>query len=305
MNKQTLSVVISAHNEEKNIAECIKSVKTFADEIIVVDNSSTDKTSEAAQKAGAKIFKQKNDPTKIDLLKNFGFAQTTSDWILSLDADERVTPELAMEITRALKDPLENVGFYIPRKNITFGKWIEHTGWYPDYQLRLFKKGVGKFEKSKVHEPIVVAGKLGKLKQDIYHQNYQTVNQFIQRLVVYTDSEAKALATSGKNLTYLDAIKMPFDEFLRRFFTQEGYKDGLHGLVLSLFMAFYHLVIFAKVWEGKKFGEQQTDIESLKNESKKMGHELAFWILDAKKNQTHNPIRRKLMSIAQKRHKSS
>jgi len=246
--KKTVSVIIPVYNEEKNIKDCIDSLRDLADEIIVVDNSSTDKTAEIAKKLGANIFTQENDPSRIDLQKNFGFSKATCDWILSLDADERVTPELTSEIKSNIQHPTSNIqGYEIPRKNIIFGKWIEHTGWYPDYQLRLFKKGKGKYVSKKVHEPIVVEGKIERLLSPIHHENYQSINQFLNRMVAYTDSEAEALLAGGYEFNYIDAIRMPFQEFLRRFFTHEGYKDGLHGLILSLLMGFYHFVIFLKV----------------------------------------------------------
>src|SRR3989344_3816517 len=138
-----LSVVISAFNEERKIADCLSSVK-FADEIILIDNTSTDKTQEVSKKFTSKIFIRPNNPM-LNVNKNFGFAKTTGDWILSLDADEEVSKELADEIkTLIKKNPKEN-GFWIPRKNFTFGKWTEHAGWYPDHQLRLFRKDKGEF----------------------------------------------------------------------------------------------------------------------------------------------------------------
>lgn len=302
MKNKLLSVVISAYNEEKNITACIESVRGIASEVIVVNNSSTDRTEELAKKLGARVYTQKNDPLKIDLLKNLGFDKAQSEWIFCLDADERVTPELAQEVMHTIESNTEANAFRIPRKNVIFGKWIAHTGWYPDYQLRLFKKGKGKFYQEKVHEAIVVDGQIGVLAGPLIHENYQSVNQFLSRLIIYTDSEAQAIIKNRIKLTYLDCIKMPFDEFLRRFFTQEGYKDGLHGLVLSLLMAFYHLVIFAKVWEAEKFQESQSDMESLTKQVKQMDNEIMFWILDAKKNQTKNPLKRKILSLVQRKH---
>ncbi|MCL4417363.1 MAG: glycosyltransferase family 2 protein, partial [Actinobacteria bacterium] len=151
MNK--LSAVISAFNEEKKIEDCLKSVVHLAEEIIVVDNASTDNTSKIAKKYATKVYSQKNDPRLIDLQKNFGFEKATGDWILCLDADERITPELNEEIRGLLKNgESDTEGYYIPRKNIIFNKWIKHTGWYPDYQLRLFRREKGKFTKEHFHE---------------------------------------------------------------------------------------------------------------------------------------------------------
>jgi len=297
-----ISVVISAHNEEKNIEDCLKSAQELAYEIIVVDNSSTDKTGEIARKYTKKVFEQKNDPKNIDLQKNLGFSKATGDWILSLDADERITPELAAEIRSRIKDLRSKVqGFELPRKNIIFGKWIEHTGWYPDYQLRLFRKGKGKYMSSKVHEQIIVDAETDRLSSPIHHENYQSINQFLNRMIIYTDSEANALIKNGYEFNYLDSIRMPFQEFLRRFFSEEGYKDGLHGLVLSLLMAFYHLIIFVKAWEKRKFIETEENIlEGFSPESKKIHEEFSHWISRAKEKETKNPIKKILLKATRR-----
>ena len=285
MNK--VSVVISAYNEETNIKNCISSTKELADEIVVVDNSSSDKTLEIAKRSDALVFSQENDPLNIDLQKNFGFSKATGDWILSLDADERITPELTKEIRSIVSAKggwaSGPNGYEIPRKNIIFGKWIEHTGWYPDYQLRLFKKGTGKFVSAKVHEPIVVSGGTEQLSSPMIHENYQSINQFLSRMIVYTESEAQALIEGGYRLQIMDAIRMPFQEFLRRFFSQEGYKDGIHGLILSLLMSFYHFVIFLKIWEENKFTRHDKILDEFTEEAKKIKKEFSFWTKDARK----------------------
>ena len=294
-----LSVVITAYNEQENIGDCLESLKGLNCEIVVVDNSSDDKTKEIAEKYTKKVFEQKNDPKRIDIQKNLGFGKATGEWILSLDADERVTPELKKEIESRIKNQeLGIMGYEIPRKNIIFGKWIQYTGWYPDYQLKLFKKGKGKFVAQKVHEPLVVDGKIEKLLSSIHHENYQSVNQFLERMISYTDSEAAALISSKYELNYIDSIRMPFQEFLRRFFMQEGYKDGLHGLVLSLLMAFYHLIIFVKVWEKRKFNETQENIlEGFSSETKKIRKELSYWAFRVKEKETRNPIQKILLKV--------
>src|ERR1035437_5808393 len=215
-----LSVVISAFNEENKIEACLKSIG-FADEIIVVNNSSTDKTEEIAGKYTKNIYKQKNDPSSIDIQKNFGFSKATGDWILSLDADEEVSKELAGEIKTLIKNNVKESGFWIPRKNFTFGKWIEHTGWYPDHQLRLFRKGKGRFLDKHVHEKIKIEGEVGYLKNHILHQNYQTIPQFVHRAIdLYCPSEAEYLIDKGYIFSPFDAIRFPLDEFLSRFFTR-------------------------------------------------------------------------------------
>ena len=247
-----LSVVISAYNEEKMIEDCLSSVKDLADEIIFVDNSSTDKTPQIAKKYTDKIFTRVNDPVMLNRNKNYGFSKAAGDWILSLDADERLIPELSAEIRKKI-DVNQYSGYEISRKNIIFGKWIKHSIWWPDYNLRLFKKGKGKFPEKHVHEKIKVDGEVGKLENSMIHYNYQTVSQFINKLnKTYTESETENFLKSGKSINWYDAIRWPTSDFVKTFFAECGYKDGLHGLVLSLFQAFYALVFFAKVWERKE-----------------------------------------------------
>lgn len=297
-----LSVVISAFNEEKNIGDCIESVKEISDEIIVVDNSSSDKTSQVAQNLGAKVFHQENDPKKIDLQKNFGFSKARGDWILSLDADERVTEKLANEIIRVISVDSDAVGYHIPRKNIIFKKWIKNSIWWPDYQLRLFKRGKGKFLAATVHKQIDVKGETRHLSEPLTHYNYQSITQFINRINnIYTEIEAEEIVRSGKKLHWTQALKMPASDFLKTFFLQKGYRDGLHGLVLSILQSIYMFLVFAKVWEKQEFYEK-SEKEVLKGlrDFENFGAEYKFWIFTSLTQETRNPLKRLLYTISKK-----
>lgn len=296
-----ISVVISAYNEEKTIEDCLKSLKDCTNEIIFVDNTSSDKTVEIAKKYTDKIFVRKNDPVMLNKNKNFGFTKVTGDWIISLDADERLTPELAVEIKKAIKST-NYKGYEIPRKNIIFGKWIQHSIWWPDYNLRLFKNGFGKFPEKHVHEKLEVKGQIGKLKNPIVHYNYQTVSQFIKKLDnTYTESETENFLKTGKDIFWYDAIKWPTNDFLKTFFLEKGYKDGLHGLVLSLFQAFYSLVFFAKVWERKENFKDLTPDNFLfatLHELKKALKDFKYWIFTILIEE--NPIKKGYYKIRRK-----
>lgn len=273
-----ISVVISAYNEEENIKECLDSIQ-WADEIILVDNQSTDKTTAIAKQYTKKIFSRPNNPM-LNINKNFGFSKASGDWILNLDADERVTTGLQKEIIALEPEPRVD-GYLMPRKNIIFGKWIEHGLWWPDYQLRFFRAGRGKFPCVYVHEKINVKGRVDKLKEPLLHYNYQTVSQFIQKLdKIYTENEAENLLKSGKKIAWGDAIRMPVSDFLSVFFAREGYKDGLHGLVLAMLQAFYRFVVFAKVWEKEKFWQYDSRqfLEEISSELKKTKKEAFFWL---------------------------
>lgn len=289
-----LSVVISAFNEEKKIVDCLESV-SFADEIIVVDNESSDRTADLSKKYATKVYSQPNN-LMLNVNKNYGFSKATGEWILSLDADERITPDLADEIKKVISphpDPLpqerETVGYWIPRKNVIFGKWMQHTGWYPDLNLRLFKQGKGKFPEKHVHEKIEVKGKTESLTEPMIHYNYETIAQFIHKhMIIYAPNEAEQLLKQGYEFNFIDAIRFPFNEFLSRYFAREGYKDGFHGLVISLLLGFYHLMIFCYIWEKNEFAavENKNILEKTEIEMKKVKKELQYWFLTEKIKQS-------------------
>lgn len=290
--KQTISVVISAYNEEEKIKDCLESVK-WADEIIFVDNTSQDKTVDIAKKYTTKIFKRENN-LMLNVNKNYGFSKATSDWILSLDADEHVTPELREEIEQVLSKGSQAEGYLISRKNIIFGKWIQHSIWWPDYQLRLFKKGKGKFEELHVHELIKVEGEVEKLQEPLIHENYSSASQYLYKLDhIYTENEAQSFIKAGKKLHWIDAIRFPVGDFLKTFFLQKGYKDGLHGLVLSILQAFYTEVVFLKIWEKEGFKETNNEnfLKEVIKEFTKAYFEFKYWILTSYINESKNSFK--------------
>lgn len=299
----TISIVISAFNEEKKITDCLESVN-WADEIVFVDNSSTDQTAKIAKKYKVKLFTRPNNPM-LNVNKNYGIERATCDWVLYLDADEQVTHELQKVIKTLLNanDDSGVNGYWIPRKNIIFGKWIEHAGMYPDYQMRMIRKGKGRFPQKHVHEMIDVNGKTAHLKEDLLHYNFETVSQFLYKHVeLYAPNEADVLVKDGYKLAFIDAIRMPAAEFLSRFFARQGYKDGLHGLVLSSFLAFYHLVIFAKIWERELFKEYNSPqfLDSVSGELKREFSENVYWIANEKLKRSKSFIEQTLLRVERK-----
>ncbi len=288
-----LSVVITAYNEEKLLEECLTSVEHIADEIIVVDNNSTDKTQEIARKFTKKIYTQPNDPANIDILKNFGFKKATGEWVLSLDADERVTPELATEIRTALSTKAFS-GYKIPRKNIIFGKLIEHSLWWPDHQVRLFRRGKGEYKAEKVHQQLQVIGEIGILTAPLRHENYQSVSQYLQKMDRYTENEANALLRDNVHMHWVDSLRLPVRDFLKTFFLEQGYKDGLHGLILSVLQSGYSFLVFAKVWEKQGFKEENEKnfLSQVFALWKSLQKETAFWFFTELANQTKNPMKK-------------
>lgn len=275
--KTKISAVISAYNEEEKIEACLKSL-AFVDEIVFVDNSSTDKTIAIAKRYTSSIFKRPNN-LMLNTNKNYGFTKAKNDWILSLDADEQITKELAEEINKTIETQTDISGYWILRKNILFGKWIQNGIWWPDYQLRLFKKEKGRFPEKHVHEYLEVEGKTEKLQEAFIHENYSSISQFMYKLdKIYTENEVKNFIEKGRKITWSDSIKFPIQDFVKTFFAQKGYKDGLHGLVLSLLQAFYAEIVFAKIWEKEGFQQKKISLTDIAGELKKSHLEIQYWL---------------------------
>lgn len=249
-----ISTVINTYNEEKNISRCLESVKDFADEIVVVDMHSADKTVEIAKKYGAKVFE--HEYTRyVEPARNFALAKATGDWILLIDADEELPQTLLKKLEDIVK---ENVFDYveIPRKNIIFNKWIEHSRWWPDYLVRFFKKGKVEFS-NKIHVPPATKGEGKKLdpveENALLHNNFQTIFQFIERLNRYSDIQSEELLKNGYKLNWQDLVVKSSNEFFSRFFSGKGYKDGIHGLALAILQSFSETAVYLKVWEKEDF----------------------------------------------------
>ncbi len=295
----SLSVVISAYNEEKKIEECLKSA-SFADEIILVNNESSDKTAEIARKYTSKIFTRPNK-IMLNVNKNLGFSKASGDWIISLDADERISPQLAKEIKSVIKRPSLINGYWMPRKNMIFGKLIQSDLWWPDYQLRLFKKNKGKFPEKHVHEYLKVNGDTEKLKYSLIHLNYSSVDQYLYKMLnIYVPSEVKN--RQNTRIEWTDAIRFPVNDFLKTFFLQRGYRDGLHGLVLSLLQAFYMEIVFVKLWEKQGFKEVNTKnfLDDVYKEFKKIKKDFRYWFLTSWIKETKNPLKKIVYRLVRK-----
>lgn len=283
-----ISVVVTTWNEQNNIARSLTSV-SWADELIVVDGSSTDETATIARRFTKNVYIRPNNPM-LNVNKNFGFAKATGDWILSLDADEEVTPVLAREMKEKVKTK-DVAGYWITRKNILFGKWITHAIWWPDPQLRLFRRGRGKFPQNHVHEYLAVEGKTETLAEPMVHYNYTTISQFIYKMdALYTPSEVARLQASGYRVVWYDAIRFPISDFVKLYFAQGGYKDGLHGLVLAGLQAMYALVVFAKLWEAEQFVEQEPTLGAVSRELGAAGRDVRYWTTTAKIAKEKNPL---------------
>jgi glycosyltransferase involved in cell wall biosynthesis len=245
-----LSVALAVCNEEKNIRRCLESVKDMADEIVVVDGGSTDKTILIVKEFGAKIIETDNPPI-FHINKQKALEACTGKWILQLDADEVVDAELKNEIqTTVEQKDQEYSGFYIPRKNYFWGHWMKKTGVYPDYVIRLMINGKAKFPAKSVHEQIVIDGKVGYFIHPLLHYSYETLNDYWRKANAYTSLTAKELQnkharkTIGSLLRHL--IVYPTKTFLTIFFRNQGFVDGIYGFLFALFSSWHHPIAYWK-----------------------------------------------------------
>lgn len=240
-----LSVVVISLNEEENIVRCLRSVKGLADEIVVLDSGSVDKTTDIAKKFGAKVFKRKFD--NFANQKNTAVGFTDGEWILSLDADEEITRELADEIKVALKSNEFN-GFLIPRRNFILGGEIKHSRWSPDKHIWLWKKSKGRWV-GDVHEEVVVDGRVGELNCAKLHFQDKTISEFFQTNNKYSELLAKKLQKVGVKFSWFGFFWDPIWEFKLRYIFKLGFLDGWRGFVLCYMMAIYKMIVWIKVWE--------------------------------------------------------
>lgn len=244
-----LSAVIITKNEEANIRRCLESVK-FADEIIVVDSNSVDKTTAIASEFGAKVFTREwrgFGPAKQD-----GVNQAKGDWILSVDADEVVPKELASEIKTKISSNNGYYGYFLNRKTMFLGRWMLHSGWYPDYVLRLFQKNSGKFDNAIIHEKVETKGQTGYLKTDLLHYSHPDLESYLEKLNRYTTLGAQEAFKSGKRAGWAEIIFKPQAAFVKHYITGQGFRDGLEGLILSMLSSMAVLVKYAKIYVMQK-----------------------------------------------------
>lgn len=278
-----IAVVVNTFNEEKNIERCLSSVSSFADDIVVVDMGSRDKTLDIAREFKAKIFKHPFTGF-VEPARNFAIEKANADWILLLDADEEIHQSLKETLIRLSKSTDKSY-FRLPRKNIIFGKWIKYSLWWPDYQIRFFKKGAVSWS-DKIHSiPLTrgVGGDLEAVEKDaIIHYNYQTTDQFIERLNRYSGIQAKELYLSGYKFNWRDLIIKPTHEFINRYFEGQGYKDGIHGLALAFLQSLAIFTVYAKIWELEGFTRQNITLEEVGSELKKANRIENYWLISQK-----------------------
>jgi glycosyltransferase involved in cell wall biosynthesis len=252
----TLSVVIITFDEESNLRRTLESVRGLADEIVVVDSGSTDRTLEIAREFGARVFVE---PWKgFAAQKNSALEKATCDWILSLDADEAVSEQLAKEIAGVIQIPspaLPQGGYLIARKNLFLGRWMKHGGFYPDRKLRLFRRGAAQFENRLVHEDAKANGPTGTLQHPLLHDAYPTLDSYLDHMNKYSALGARmALAQRPRGFNLINIYIRPQLTFFYNYIVRLGFLDGREGLLLHLYHAVYVSWKYAKAWELSRSG---------------------------------------------------
>lgn len=253
MNKN-ISLVVNTKNEEPNIVDCINSARKIADEVVVVDMGSTDRTVEIVKKLGVKVYHVKNYDI-VGPARAYAINKATNEWVLLLDADERMTEILVDKLKLIVEKDTADV-VKVPFKNIIFGKWIKHTWWWPDYHPRFFKKSFVKWPAlQQPHVQPIISGRVltlpAKENNAIVHYNYRDITQFVNRMNRYTTYKG---ASMGKSKITAEYFIRHFEEgFVNRYIYQKGYLDGMHGFVLSKLMEYYHFLEMAKSWESSGY----------------------------------------------------
>ncbi len=244
--KAAVSVVVLAKNDQFRISRCLDSV-AWADEVIVVDDESTDQTPEIVKKYTNKIFIRKMDVEGRH--RNWAYAQAKNRWVLSLDSDELVSPELKEEIEGLLKkNPVEN-GFTIPRRNYIGDYWVKYGGWYPSPQLRLFQKDKFRYEEVAVHPRAFMEDPCGRLKSDMIHYSYRNLEDFLNKLNNQTTREAQKWFDQNKPMRFGRFLWRAIDRFVRTYIGRQGYKDGFIGFAVAFYAGLYQIISYLKYRE--------------------------------------------------------
>ncbi len=245
---EKLSIAIITKNEEKNIERCLKSVQ-WADEIVVVDNGSTDRTLDICRQYEAKIIR--SEWLGFGLLKQLAVNSATNDWIFSIDSDEEVSDALRLKVQAILERPQFH-GYRIKRVSFYLGKRIRFCGWHRDYPLRLFNRRCGNFNDHIVHESVRLTGAVAKIEEPILHYTYPTIQSHVERMNRYTDLGTEKLIAQRKSASILAAVMRGMAKFIKMYLLQQGFRDGRIGFVLCYNSAFGVYLKYLKLWEQQR-----------------------------------------------------
>ena len=253
-----ISFTCIGHNEAYHLKELLPVLLEWGHEVIYVDCESEDQSYEVAESLGCRVFRRPNN-MNLNVNKSYAMEQATGDWIFYVDPDERFDAELLSEIKEKIVST-KAAAFRLPRRNHFFGKWLKHGGQYPDYQLRVFEKGKGKFPNKHVHESLKIDGKIETLKNPMRHYPYLTISQFLKKMDFYSSFEAKHLYDNGVRPSFANAIKFlcfkPKSRIFRRWIVKGGFRDGIPGFFAALFDGIGWMLRYFKLWEMTKGNDQ-------------------------------------------------
>jgi len=251
-----ISVLLPTFNEAEKIVACLETIQ-WADEILAVDSYSQDATLEIVSRYGARVIQ--HEYINSAKQKNWAIPQCAHEWVLQIDADERLEPALQAEIQQILRDPPKDVdGYRMPFKHHVLGKWVRSMGLYPEYHLRLFRRDVGRFQEREVDAHVVVPGKVITLNHHFLHFGVESISQRLRPLDRYTRYEADERAKQGCRFRWIDLLGRPVAAFFLYFIWKQGFRDGFRGLFLSALKADFLFWTYAKLWE-KEWQEKKSE----------------------------------------------
>lgn len=245
MTKLPISLVVITFNEEAHIERCIRSCP-FVDDVVVVDSFSTDRTVEIAEKSGARVFTEKWKG--FGPQKAFAASQAKNSWVISLDADEFLSPELAGEIAAKFSGLDPEAGYLFPRLSFHLGRWIKYGGWHPDFQFRMFNKEKSQWDSAIVHEKVKVKREI-KMQNNLLHMVFDDISDQVRTNDRYSGLGAQSLFERGRKFSYFHLVTKPMTKFVETYFVKAGFLDGLPGLVISVGAAYSVFLKWAKLWE--------------------------------------------------------
>lgn len=279
-----ISVVVNVVEEELGVLpRALESVGDWADETVLIDMTGEGSGLRGvAEKYNAEVFKHMR-VSYVEPVRNFSIEKAKGEWVLIMDPDEELSENLKKKLKEIIRKP-EGDYFRIPRKNIIFGKWLRHSRWWPDYNIRFFRKGKVEWTEE-IHGVPITTGKGVDLEareeNALVHYHYDTLEQYVERMNRYTTQHARNLVEDGYKFDWRDLIGKPVGEFLSRYFAGEGYKDGVHGLALAMLQGASELTLYLKVWQASGFKEREIGVGEVTGEMKKTEREMAYWQADA------------------------
>lgn len=257
--KPGISAIVVVHNQGDLLQICLKSVKNWVDQIIVIDLESTEDIEKIVNLAGAEYVSHKRVAI-VEEVRQDSLKYAEHEYVLFIDPDESIGADLAKDLTAKIKTGKYDY-FAIPRQNFVFGKWVRNSRWWPDFQTRVFRVGKVSWGKT-LHAEAVPSGTGYTYGEDekwsIHHENYRSLDEWLSKNMRYAKADGRSRAKSGDKFSLLAATQLSVSELISRFFAGQGYKDGMHGLVLSILQSFYYFMVYAYYWEAMKYADLES-----------------------------------------------